>query len=113
MTTRGRAITAALSATGCVFLLTGCLVPDVGPPVLRVYNYSSQALEVSPKVADRLRPPQRVASGESMVFDPVADGCESRAWVARSESGSVVAEVAGACSGHTWTISGPGESSYK
>jgi hypothetical protein len=93
--------------------LSGCMIPNVGPPMLRVENLSPQDLDVSPKTADELRPPVTVAAGDAMFFAPDAEGCESRPWVAVSESGSVVAEIPGACTGHIWTIRGAGDSTYE
>jgi hypothetical protein len=52
-------------------------------------------------------------SGELIHIIVAQKGCDSRSWVATSSSGTVVAQLPGACLEHRWTIRGVNDFTYE
>jgi hypothetical protein len=92
-------------------LLSGCQWPDRGPDRLLVTNKTQETLIVQPR--NGRETPVTIPVGKTMEYAGQAPGCEKAPWVATTLSGDVVAEIPGACEGHTWTIYGVNNSTYK
>jgi hypothetical protein len=100
-----------LSISG--LMLSGCFLTDIGPPHFFVTNKTAQTLVVGPGDGNPDETTKRVASGETVFFDPDTEGCGSRLWVAANASGEALADNSGGCVGHTWTIRGLNDSTYE
>ena len=89
--------------------LSGCWDPL--PRDFRVMNETNQTIVLQPRGNQTRRLPlEPKEAGPVAVED---EGCESSGWVATTTSGVVLAEIPGACVGHTWTIRGPNDSTYE
>jgi starvation-inducible outer membrane lipoprotein len=93
-------------------LLSGCY--DVLPPMLHISNRTPHELVIEARSeTGAIVITAKIEAGRVEEFAPNDDGCDARPWIAKAESGEVVAQVPGACKGHTWTIRGPGDATYE
>ena len=108
----GLRIKAAASLGVVVLLLSGCVAYDAPPPRgLEVNNLTEERLSVAPR-GEPLGT-FHAESGELIHIIVAQLGCDSRSWVATSSSGTVVAQIPGACLGYRWTIRGVNDSTYE
>lgn len=93
-------------------VLSGCY--DILPPRFRVANYTGQTIVIEARTPEgRVSFTQKAESGEAVQFSPGDEGCESSPWVAKAESGEILAQIPGGCKGHIWTIRGLNDSAYE
>jgi hypothetical protein len=87
----------------------GCWDPL--PTDFRVANETNQTIVLQPRGNQTRKLP---LEPKRMTPVSIVDaGCESSGWVATTTSGVALAEIPGACVGHTWTIRGPNDSTYE
>ena len=100
---------ALLGAVG--LLLSGCVAFDAAPRLFEVKNLTGERLIITPRDEPRGKFPAE--SGELIRIAVEPEGCDSRIWLATSSSGTVVAQVPGACREYRWTIRGVNDSTYE
>jgi hypothetical protein len=100
---------ALLGAVG--LLLSGCVAYDALPRGFEVYNLTGEQLTITAR--DEQRGTFYAEPGELIHLMVQPEGCESRSQVARSDSGTVVAQIPGGCRGYRWTIRGINDSTYE
>ena len=92
-------------------LLSGCVAYDALPRGFEVKNLTGEQLIITAR--DEPRGTFYAESGELIHIMVAQEGCESRSRVATSSSGTVVAQMPGACRGYRWTIRGVNDSTYE
>ena len=91
-------------------LLSGCVFFDAAPRLFEVENLTGELLIITAR--DEQRGTFNAEPGELIRIAVKDEGCNSRSRVATSSSGTVVAQIPGACREYRWTIRGVNDSTY-
>lgn len=93
-------------------VLSGCY--DILPPMFLVANYTGRTIVIEARDPDGgVKFMEEVEPGDLAEYSPAQEGCESRPWLAKTESGEILAQIPGGCVGHVWRIRGPNDFTYE
>lgn len=75
-------------------------------------NLTGQGIIVGPRDPDPGEPPERVDPGHMTASYPGISVCETKAYVATTLYGELLAEIPSGCQGYTWSIYGLNNFTY-